>query len=443
MSAEKAYYDMMNLQSALSKVQNESGRNNKETLLGRFEDVPYFKETMGFLYNNLIVTGISKAKLADERGQKAVEGYTQIKDYSELLNYLSKNSTGRLVDLSSVNSFITNFEGSERKMLEGIVTKDIPLGLSGTTLNKVYGKGFVPKFDVMKGTKFDPTKHTKDGNLPVTHAITEKYDGLRCLAIIDHKGQVTLMARSGKEHTGYTELIEDIKALEYKNVVFDGEILAKNPNGLKSDELFSVTSSITRKKGEKTGLNYWIYDTLSYDEFLEGKSGSPYELRRGDLSVVEDKIAKTGLLHLHVSPVLAWTKNMDVVQKYIDFAAEEGKEGIMLNSASGFYTTTRTKQLLKVKQFHTADVLCTDVVEEIRGGKLGAIVVDYKGSEVKVGSGFSAEERQRFWDNPDEIIGKIVEIQYFEESRNQKDDSISLRFPTFKRVRQKDEVSYH
>ena len=119
----------------------------------------------------------------------------------------------------------------------------------------------------------------------------------------------------------------------------------------------------------------------------------------------------------------------------------------MLNIGSGLYKTKRTSDLLKVKKFHNADVKCVDVF--IGGGKysntLGGITIDYKSNLVNVGSGFTDEERDYYWNNKDEIIGKIVDIQFFEESTNQKDDGISLRFPTFKSVRSdktEDDINY-
>ena len=36
-----------------------------------------------------------------------------------------------------------------------------------------------------------------------------------------------------------------------------------------------------------------------------------------------------------------------------------------------------------------------------------------------------------FYKNPDAILGKIITVQYFEETKNQ-EGGISLRFPTFK-----------
>ena len=50
---------------------------------------------------------------------------------------------------------------------------------------------------------------------------------------------------------------------------------------------------------------------------------------------------------------------------------------------------------------------------------------------LRVGSGFTIEQRQYFYRNPDAILNKQITVQYFEETKNQ-DGGISLRFPTFK-----------
>ena len=69
--------------------------------------------------------------------------------------------------------------------------------------------------------------------------------------------------------------------------------------------------------------------------------------------------------------------------------------------------------------------------------------MDYKGYAVSVGSGFNDSDREYFINNPNEIIGRVVEISFFEESSNQ-DGGISLRFPVFKCVREiGKEISYN
>ena len=61
------------------------------------------------------------------------------------------------------------------------------------------------------------------------------------------------------------------------------------------------------------------------------------------------------------------------------------------------------------------------------------VVIEHKGFKVDVGSGFSQEQRRHYFKNPEEIIGKTITVQYFEETKNQ-DGGISLRFPVIKGI---------
>lgn len=123
----------------------------------------------------------------------------------------------------------------------------------------------------------------------------------------------------------------------------------------------------------------------------------------------------------------------------------QGKEGVMVNSIDGLYECKRSRELLKVKSFFTADLEIVGF-EEGRNkyeNMLGNIIVDYKGYNVGIGSGFSDIERLEIWENQDDYIGRVCEIKYFEESSNQNDDSISLRFGTWEGLRELGkEVSY-
>ena len=57
--------------------------------------------------------------------------------------------------------------------------------------------------------------------------------------------------------------------------------------------------------------------------------------------------------------------------------------------------------------------------------------IKHKENIVNVGSGFSFNQREYYKENPNEIIGKTITVQYFEESQNQNGE-FSLRFPVVK-----------
>jgi DNA ligase-1 len=102
--------------------------------------------------------------------------------------------------------------------------------------------------------------------------------------------------------------------------------------------------------------------------------------------------------------------------------------------------------MLKVKQMYPVDLRVVDVLEGsgANKGKVGALVVNYKGNPLKVGSGLTKEQREKFWEDKSLILGKIITIKYFEETTNKKNNEKSLRFPIFLEVRyDKDEESYN
>lgn len=67
----------------------------------------------------------------------------------------------------------------------------------------------------------------------------------------------------------------------------------------------------------------------------------------------------------------------------------------------------------------------------------------YKGNEVKVGSGFTDEQREYFWKNKDNLTGVLCEVKYKEISQDKGTGLDSLQFPVFVGLRtDKTEVSY-
>ncbi|MDR2073772.1 MAG: hypothetical protein LBP36_00115 [Oscillospiraceae bacterium] len=67
--------------------------------------------------------------------------------------------------------------------------------------------------------------------------------------------------------------------------------------------------------------------------------------------------------------------------------------------------------------------------------------MDYKGNEIRVGTGLTDEQHEMFWQ--EKPIGKVVEMSYFAESRNKKYGKLSIQFPAFVRLREVGkEVSY-
>ena len=184
---------------------------------------------------------------------------------------------------------------------------------------------------------------------------------------------------------------------------------------------------------------------LTKEEFLKGESKLTYKQRRKEyLDPLSKEISNLGLENIEVVPIIYEGTDKSKIQELLNKADSNGWEGLMLNKDMK-WKNKRNNGILKVKSFKHADILCTDVIEGDGKykGTLGLIKCDYKGYELGVGSGFTDEQRDYYWSNKEEIIGKIVQIKYKCETKN-KQGSLSVQFPIFEIVRNdKSEVSYN
>jgi DNA ligase-1 len=193
---------------------------------------------------------------------------------------------------------------------------------------------------------------------------------------------------------------------------------------------------ITRADGEKHGLKILVFDAMPVSDWKTQQSSLTYIQRRQMLDCMT-AFYNNDTTYFELLPILYMGSDTSKVLELLEEAIASNEEGVMINICDAPYEFGRTWNLMKVKKMNTLDLQVVDY-EEGSGrlaGTLGAIHVRYKnGNIVKVGSGFSDELRKQIWNHDVMIVGKIVEIQYFEETTNA-DGGISLRFPVFKDFR--------
>ncbi|MDT0700347.1 ATP-dependent DNA ligase [Staphylococcus chromogenes] len=429
--------EIKELYSILQDIKNTRSKKEKENILKRNKDNYLLQETLKFLFDDLIVTGLSKSKINKPLNPIMIEQSNLL----ELFEYLKTNNSGKDKDIAYTKGFVFKINNTYGKdiaeMVQGIIIKDYPIGISKVTVNKVFGKDFIFKFDVRKGSKFEGVLQPK-----TQYAQSVKIDGHRCITIVDENG-VEMRGRSGKKYEGLLEL-ENIFLDLYKKMkiplMFDGELLLQDSNkAYNSDELFAKTSKVLRTKGDKTNLEYILFDQMPLDEFISGKSKANYIERREALEDLCHLVNHTLIKPVDILYIGDDLKMINQVQKQVE---ADGYEGTMLDDINAVYEAKRTKSLLKYKTFYTMDLKVIKVEEHRRGKKLGSLICQYKNSVVKVGSGFSEKQRKLYWENQSLVKNKIVEVGYFELSKDQNGKE-SLRFPTFKQIRDdKSDVSY-
>ena len=407
----------------VEQLQVTSGRNDKESILSNNSNNELFKDIMKFVYDPFVLTGLSKKKISKKLKLPKEASTLSI---IEIMDYLKVHNSGRDEDITLVQHFIQSQPIGLRELYTKIISKDLTLGLTEGTLNKIYGDGFIKTFSVMLAKKFEEHRHKIKGDF----VLSEKLDGNRCVVVKD-SGIVKSFTRQGKKYDGLEEIESDILNLPIDNIVFDGELIADIQGS--TIEVYAKTTSKARSKGSnKTGLIFHIFDVLDLKEFQNGKSLSKCVARKSRLSNIFETY---DLPHCREVKSLYIGKDLSEVGKWMSWATEQGLEGLMVNMDMP-YVCKRSDVILKVKVFNNADVRCLEVLEGT--GKyenmLGAITIQFEHEgklyECNCGSGFSDEERKAYYKQPELIVGKIVTVGYFEVSKNS-NGSYGLRFPTW------------
>lgn len=432
--------ELLNLYKDFKTLSETSSRNEKEAFLKSKEKDETFKYVLKFLVDPMVVTGISTSKISKDVniGCCAEESC----DYwiEDFLSYFKSHNTGRDVDIAYVQYYIEqlvyqenlDFERELTEFLKAIVTKTLRIGVNVTTANKIYGKNFIKTLDVMLGTSIENCKIPEDAWISISH----KLNGTRCFYYKGH-----LYSRQGKEFTGCQHIIDDIESLcsvdEYYKYVFDGELILKSDGILNDSERFQKGTGIANSNQvSKEELKLVLFDVLPEEEFEKGISEDTYSTRKGFLEYFKQRIIEMTLENISIVEFVYSGYDHTEIKKALNYAEENDWEGVMVNLDAP-YVGKRTKNLIKVKKFYTYDLKVIGVEPGTgrNANRVGKFIVSFKGNKVGVGSGLSDEQRDYYWEHPEEIIGRVIEVKYKEVTKN-KDGTESLQFPTLVSIRE-------
>lgn len=274
-----------------------------------------------------------------------------------------------------------------------------------------------------------------------TWYISRKLDGVRC-QIFTHHG---CFSRTGNKFTSTDTLEKMINECTLSGFVLDGEmcVIEHDKETRRDIENFQKAVSAIRKKNQDlgTGFRVYVFDLLTREEFIAGKSHLTLSQRWDRMTLVLKDLFERHSHHFQpVEQVFYNEKNFEKMQQT---CKENNWEGLMLRKDT-LYKAKRSNDLLKVKTFQSNEYVVQDVqngTKTILNHKtrkmeecnvLSAVKIRHLDRyDVWVGSGFTDEQRLHYYQHPEDILGKTIEVQYFEETQNKNGD-VSLRFPTIK-----------
>lgn len=259
-----------------------TGRKEKESILSQYKDDDDVKEMLEYHFDIYKPSGISKKKLNKISTPEAFKNNPIDESYNilDLLKYLEVHRTGRIEDLNTVERYASAL-GPYAKLIYSLVCKDLRLGVQPITLNKIFGPGFIPTFDVMLAEKYydAPDKYLPDG---VDFILTTKLDG--CVSpgcevmtidgpeiirnLVDNKIKTKVLSYNEKENKfEYRDIIEWFKKPLDKPLV---KLKLENGRSLKvTEDDYLLTSNRGWVQAKDLNLKDDLIDCLDYYNSLK------------------------------------------------------------------------------------------------------------------------------------------------------------------------------
>ena len=442
---------MTKVQSILEKLENTNSQKEKIEILKTMNEVQ--KRWFSLCYNSLITFGVKR--IPEYTSESNSLDTVSIMDILEK-EFVTREITGNAA-IERLRDILSNAE--EPEVVERLIKRDARCSVNSTLLNKVF-PNLIPEIPCMLAQPMNE-KTLKNIKFPAFSQL--KADGMRCIAFIT-SNNVRMFSRNGTEiiceplkNTLMTiGQIEENLLSDNVTLMLDGELICYKDNKLldrkTSNGICNKVLKGTASENELNLIQMQLWDIVRVDSNtfnpLEDKS---YEKRLEDLYSILNTNSCSKLEVIPTEVVNSMEEALEHFQKMLS----QGLEGTILKNQDAKWSNTRSKDLVKLKEENTIDLLVVDIEEgsgDFEGG-LGAIICETsdKKLRVRVGTGFSFEDRGFVNDlsNGKKVVkqiksleevsknylGKIVEVKYNQIIKSKGKDEMSLFLPRLVCVR--------
>lgn len=413
----------------IGELQAENSSNGKKEILRKYPQCKPLLEVALNPYKKFHITSDQLEKHKDIIAEHSC--YSGL----DLFEDLASGEISGHKAIAECNAFISFSNQEYKDLILRVLSKDLKCRTGATLINSVY-PGLIPEFQVALAETLDMGKKI---DLETDEwYYSRKLDGCRCICRIE-KGEITFYSRTGHEFTTLDNLKADLEAMGIDDCVLDGEICLMDREDREDFQL--VMKEIRKKDHTIRNPRYLVFDYLTLEEFDSGKGSADWNhsARQCRFADIKSKSGEVDWPQSFKQLVQQKVKDVGHISTLMDEATARGYEGLIIRKNVA-YEGKRTKNMLKVKKFKDAEykvvAVHTGLIDDGQGNKVeGMVSVDIKhrGNKVTVGSGWTYKQRILYMNCPDGIIGKILTIQYFSETRN-KDGKYSLRFPVVKHL---------
>jgi len=423
----------------IAEIREASGTNAKKEVLKKYQSDVNFKMLLKVTYDPRFKYWITDKQFNPQKsGNRTITQEFLV----EALNPLLKREVTGHAARDYINSKGEELIEEEQEILKLVLKRDLRISLNRKSINSVYGDYFV--FDppymrcqvlndkTMKNIQFPAYCQLKADGMFVN--IIHKYDKENDKQIIE------LMSRQGERlfhletimRNDLINLFKDTHS-EDKDFVIHGECLIDGLNDRKISNGILNRDEIPKEYHSRIYVMAW--DVINYDHWIKRFSNTPYDQRFKQL---EDFLNNHQNNRIKLIPNHEVNNFDEVFQIYSDYVSQ-GLEGAIVKNKSMLYKHHDSPDQLKVKIKIEVDLKLIGFNPgtgkfESTFGSLKLISSD--GLLESNVSGITDKDRKYLWENKDDVIGKIVEVEandLFEP--NESTPEWRLSHPRFKGIR--------
>jgi DNA ligase-1 len=416
----------------LEIIEGHSGKNDKVFLLEEFLEDEEFKRVVEYAYDPLVTFGLLKLPNVSPGGGNFKDTTWNVLDLlreRELTGNDAKDVVyNELMDLNK----------ESQEVFKRILKKDLRAGFSSKSINKAM-EGLIPEFPYMRCST---EKEVNLENLNWSEGVLsqEKADGM-FVNINIYTYDVTFTTRHGQMfpkgdlglESECRRILKDGFQYHGEMIVFDGDLQLSRKEG--NGVLNSLLQGGTLEDGERLAVRLWDLIPLEVVR-TKVKYVVPYFVRWNQLLKDVFEVAKADEEHLRTFGLddsnralkLIPTRhvyNQEEAKKHFKEVTEKGLEGTILKDPYGEWKDGTSKWQVKMKKERECELR---IIELLPGkGKyedtLGSASCVSEEGELQVNvSGFTDDERNEIWNNPDDWLYGIVTVRYNEviESKGKK-----------------------
>ena len=425
--------DLKRIQKFVDRLKSTNSTNDKIDIIKEYKDDYVINQVLKYTYSPFKQFHLTSATVKKNKKLEPRSGHN---DLFYLLDALTKRTITGHDAIQYVKGYVQYMDEWQQDLVFCILDKNLKTRTGADLINKAIS-GCVPTFKVALANSYDKQKSKVDFNEQTWFA-SQKLDGVRCLAMVDENGKCNFYSRQGKTFDTLDNLRKEIEGLNLCNMVFDGEVCIVDDSGV--EDFQGIMKEIKRKDHTIQNPKYKVFDYLMLEEFDNQESERNLSDRLSNFTAIYNEFNK----QLNCIDLLEQWKvdSEEHFQELAELATKNNWEGLILRKDSE-YKGKRSNDLLKVKKFFDEEYVVKGIETsihriivdglEVEEEMLSNVVIEHKGCDVGVGSGFDQEERRKYFNDPLLIIGKTITVQYFEETLNQ-DGCHSLRFPVVKHI---------